>query len=106
VLIVGINSDASVGRLKGPQRPLMGERERSELLAGLDCVSAVVVFDEDTPLELLQEVRPHVLVKGADYRLDQVVGRELVENAGGRVVLVPHTDGQSTTAIVDRIRAG
>jgi D-beta-D-heptose 7-phosphate kinase/D-beta-D-heptose 1-phosphate adenosyltransferase len=106
VLVVGINSDASVVRLKGPKRPLIPEHERAALLAGLDCVGAVVAFDEDTPLELLQEVRPHVLVKGADYRVDQVVGRELVESLGGKVVLVPLVAEHSTSALVERIRAG
>ncbi len=102
-LIVAINSDASVQRLKGPGRPLVGERERAAMLAALGCVDAVTVFDEDTPLELLEAVRPDVLVKGQDYGIDEVVGRDLVESGGGRVVLVPLLPGKSTTALLDRI---
>jgi D-beta-D-heptose 7-phosphate kinase/D-beta-D-heptose 1-phosphate adenosyltransferase len=105
VLVVGINSDASVGRLKGPERPLMPQAERAALLAGLDCVNAVAVFDEDTPLEMIRFVRPDVLVKGADYRIDQVVGRDLVEAAGGKVVLVPLVPDRSTSGIVARMKA-
>ncbi|MGH8155207.1 MAG: hypothetical protein ACREP0_08235, partial [Rhodanobacteraceae bacterium] len=89
--------------LKGPGRPLVGERERAAMLAALGCVDAVTVFDEDTPLELLEAVRPDVLVKGQDYAIDAVVGRDLVESGGGRVVLVPLLPGKSTTALLDRI---
>lgn len=103
VLIVAINSDASVRRLKGPERPLVSERERAAMLAALDCVDAVTVFVEDTPAELLQAVRPDVLVKGQDYRAEQVVGRDLVESSGGCVVLVPLVPGKSTTALIDQI---
>lgn len=102
-LIVAINSDASVQRLKGPGRPLVCERERAAMLAALGCVDAVTIFDEDTPLESLSAVRPDVLVKGQDYRIDEVVGRELVESGGGRVVLVPLLPGKSTTALLDQI---
>ncbi|HEU0196380.1 MAG TPA: D-glycero-beta-D-manno-heptose 1-phosphate adenylyltransferase, partial [Nevskiaceae bacterium] len=105
ILIVGINSDASVGRLKGPTRPLVTEAERAAMLAALECVDAVTIFTEDTPLELLQTIRPDVLVKGGDYRIEQVVGRALVESAGGRVVLVPLVPDRSTTALIDRIAA-
>lgn len=103
ILILGINSDASVRRLKGPERPLVAERERAAMLAALDCVDAVTIFEEDTPLEVLQAVRPDILVKGQDYRVEQVVGRELVESAGGSVILVPLLPGKSTTALIDRI---
>jgi len=103
ILIVAINSDASVRRLKGSTRPLIAERERAAMLAALDCVDAVTVFEEDTPLEVLQAVRPDILVKGQDYRAEQVVGRELVESNGGSVVLVPLVPGKSTTALIDRI---
>lgn len=106
ILVLAINSDASVRRLKGSERPLVPEEDRAAVLAALHFVDAVTVFDEDTPLEVLQSVRPHVLVKGGDYRLDQVVGRELMETTGGRVVLVPLTPEKSTTALVERIRAG
>jgi D-beta-D-heptose 7-phosphate kinase/D-beta-D-heptose 1-phosphate adenosyltransferase len=104
VLILAINSDESVRRLKGPDRPIVAAADRAALLAALSCVDAVTIFDEDTPLETLKAVRPHVLVKGQDYGLDKVVGRELVEADGGRVALVPLLSEKSTSAIVDRIR--
>ncbi|MBV8404785.1 MAG: D-glycero-beta-D-manno-heptose 1-phosphate adenylyltransferase [Gammaproteobacteria bacterium] len=104
VLVLAINSDASVRRLKGAERPLVPQAERAALLAALAFVDAVTIFDEDTPLEVLQTVRPHVLVKGGDYQPSEVVGRELVEEAGGRVVLVPLTPEKSTSSLVARIR--
>jgi len=104
VLVLAINSDASVRRLKGPERPLVPQAERAALLAALACVDAVTIFDEDTPLETLQSVRPHVLVKGEDYKPEEVVGRELVESMGGRVALVPLMPERSTSALVERIR--
>jgi D-beta-D-heptose 7-phosphate kinase/D-beta-D-heptose 1-phosphate adenosyltransferase len=104
VLVLAINSDASVRRLKGPERPLVPQAERAALLAALTCVDAVTIFDEDTPLQTLQSVRPHVLVKGEDYRADQVVGREFIESIGGRVALVPLVPKKSTSALVERIR--
>jgi D-beta-D-heptose 7-phosphate kinase/D-beta-D-heptose 1-phosphate adenosyltransferase len=103
-LVVGLNSDASVRRLKGKERPIQGERARAEVLAGLEAVDLVVVFPQDTPLELIRRVRPRVLVKGGDYRRDQVVGRDLVEQQGGEVVLVDLVSGYSTTRIVERSR--
>lgn len=102
-LIVGLNSDRSVRQLKGPQRPILGEDERARLLSALGEVDFVVLFDDPTPLRLLESIRPEVLVKGAQYRPDQVVGRELVERYGGRVELIPHVEGISTTEIVSRI---
>jgi len=104
VLVLAINSDESVRRLKGPERPLVPQSERAALLAALSFVDAVTVFDEDTPLATLEAVRPHILVKGADYRPDQIVGRELVEASGGRVALVPLVPDKSTSALVERIR--
>lgn len=104
VLVLAINSDASVRRLKGPERPLVPEQDRAAVLAALGFVDAVTIFDEDTPLEVLQSVRPQVLVKGGDYKLSDVVGREFVEAAGGRVALVPLTPEKSTTALVERIK--
>jgi len=104
VLVLAINSDASVRRLKGPERPLVPQAERAALLAALSFVDAVSIFDEDTPLETLEAVRPHILVKGADYRPDQIVGRELVEGYGGRVAVVPLVPEKSTSALVERIR--
>ena len=92
-------------RLKGETRPLIDENDRTALLAALDCVDAVVVFDEDTPLELIKTVRPQVLVKGGDYERDQVVGHDVIEEWGGTVELVPLLPGHSTTNLVDRIRS-
>lgn len=105
-LVVGINSDDSVRRLKGPGRPLVPVEDRALLVAGLGCVDAVTIFEEDTPRELIAELLPDVLVKGADYTLDQVVGREEVEAAGGEVVLIRLREGYSTTALLRRIRGG
>jgi rfaE bifunctional protein nucleotidyltransferase chain/domain len=104
LLIVGLNADASVRRNKGPSRPLTPQDERAEVLAALECVDAVVVFEEDTPAEIVRLVQPDVLVKGADWPADQIVGRDTVEARGGRVVLVPVEHGHSTSAIVDRIK--
>jgi D-beta-D-heptose 7-phosphate kinase / D-beta-D-heptose 1-phosphate adenosyltransferase len=104
-LIVGLNSDASVRRLKGAARPVQPEAARSVVLAGLAFVDAVVLFAEDTPIELIGRIRPDVLVKGADYRIDQVVGREVVESYGGRVALVDLLPDSSTTLIIDRLKA-
>jgi D-beta-D-heptose 7-phosphate kinase / D-beta-D-heptose 1-phosphate adenosyltransferase len=105
VLVLAINSDASVRRLKGPERPLVPAAERVAMLAALECVDAVTVFDEDTPEEILRTLRPDVLVKGQDYQLSEVVGRDIVESYGGRVVLLPLVQGRSTTSLVERIRA-
>jgi D-beta-D-heptose 7-phosphate kinase/D-beta-D-heptose 1-phosphate adenosyltransferase len=105
VLFVGLNSDDSVRSLgKGDDRPLQDERARREVLLALRSVDAVELFDEPTPLELIRLVRPHVLVKGADYAASEVVGAELVESWGGRVELVPLVEGYSTTAIIRKIR--
>jgi rfaE bifunctional protein nucleotidyltransferase chain/domain len=104
VLIVGLNADASVRRNKGPERPINPEDERAEILAALACVDAVVIFEEDTPAEIVRAVQPDILVKGADWPADQIVGRDTVEARGGRVVLMPVEPGHSTTAIIDRIR--
>ncbi len=104
-LIVAINSDNSVRRLKGPDRPVIPERERAALLAALECVDYVTIFDDETPHRLLRTLRPDILIKGGTYREDQVVGREVVQSYGGRVVVGPAIPGLSTTAIVERIRA-
>lgn len=103
LLVLGLNSDASVRRLKGPKRPLIDQDERAHLMAALDCVDYVVVFDEDTPLELITALKPHILVKGGDYSLEGVVGKDIVESYGGRVELVTFVDGKSTTNIIERI---
>jgi rfaE bifunctional protein nucleotidyltransferase chain/domain len=104
ILVVGLNTDASVRRLKGPGRPLTPERERAQVLAALRAVDYVVLFEEDTPLRLIEALRPDILVKGADYALEDIVGREVVEAAGGRVVRVPLLPGFSTTRLMERLR--
>ena len=105
VLVVGVNSDASVRRLeKGADRPMVPERERARLLAALACVDCVVLFDEETPLALIERLRPDVLVKGADYARAAIVGADQVEGWGGRVVRVPLVPGASTTALIARLR--
>jgi D-beta-D-heptose 7-phosphate kinase/D-beta-D-heptose 1-phosphate adenosyltransferase len=103
-LVVGLNTDASVQRLKGDGRPVQDQMARAEVLAALAAVDLVVLFDQDTPLELIRRVRPKVLVKGADYRRDQVVGRDVVEADGGEVILVDLVPGHSTSDIVSRSR--
>ncbi|HJU90933.1 MAG TPA: D-glycero-beta-D-manno-heptose 1-phosphate adenylyltransferase [Gemmatimonadaceae bacterium] len=103
-LVVGLNSDESVRRLKGPGRPVRDERERAVVLAALEAVDAVVVFEQDTPLELIRALRPDVLVKGGDYTPETVVGREDVERAGGKVVIIPLTPGHSTTSTIEKLR--
>ncbi len=103
-LVVGLNSDASVRRIKGPTRPVRTENERAVVLAALAMVDAVVVFEQDTPLELIQALTPDVLVKGGDYSEATIVGADVVKARGGRVVVVPLTPGQSTTAIVEKLR--
>lgn len=103
-LIVGLNSDASVRRLKGPARPVRSEHDRAYVVAALETVDAVTVFDQDTPLELILALRPDVLVKGGDYTPDTIVGRPEVESWGGRVHVVPLTAGQSTTRIIEALR--
>jgi D-beta-D-heptose 7-phosphate kinase/D-beta-D-heptose 1-phosphate adenosyltransferase len=105
-LVVGLNSDASTRRLKGPSRPIVGEQDRAAVVGALACVDLVVMFDDDTPLRLIEAVRPDVLVKGADYGVADIVGRELVESNGGRVTTVPLREGISTSEIVRRIREG
>ena len=104
-LVVGINSDESVRRLKGPTRPVRNAAERAYVLAGLAAVDAVVVFEQDTPLDLVRALEPSVIVKGGDYTPDSVVGAPEVRAGGGRVVIVPLTPGQSTTAIIEKLRA-
>jgi D-glycero-beta-D-manno-heptose 1-phosphate adenylyltransferase len=106
LLIVGINSDRSVRALaKAPDRPINSEHERAEVLAALASVDAVVVFDEDTPHAIISELQPDILVKGADWGENEIVGRDVVEARGGRVVRVQLADGYSTTSLIERIRA-
>lgn len=103
LLILGLNSDASVRRLKGEKRPLISEDERAHILAALDCIDYVVMFDEDTPLNLITALKPHILAKGGDYTADAVVGKDVVEAYGGSVELVSFVDGKSTTNIIERV---
>jgi D-beta-D-heptose 7-phosphate kinase/D-beta-D-heptose 1-phosphate adenosyltransferase len=106
-LLVGVNTDASVRRLeKGPGRPVNPEGDRTAVLAALACVDRVVLFGEDTPLELITALQPDILVKGGDYRLDEIVGREVVLARGGQVHVIPLVAGYSTTALLARLRAG
>jgi len=103
-LIVGINSDRSVRAVKGPDRPITPENERAEILAALACVDAVAIFDEETPYEIISAIAPDVLVKGADWAENAIVGRDVVEARGGRVVRASIEEGFSTTSIVAKIR--
>ena len=103
-LVVGVNSDASVRRLKGPERPVRNEGERAYVLAALECVDAVTLFEQDTPLELVQALQPDVIVKGGDYSPDTVVGANVVRARGGEVVIIPLTPGHSTTSTIERLR--
>jgi D-beta-D-heptose 7-phosphate kinase/D-beta-D-heptose 1-phosphate adenosyltransferase len=103
-LVVGLNGDASVRRLKGPDRPIRSEAERSYVVAALESVDAVVLFEQDTPLELIRHLRPNVLAKGGDYTRESIVGADDVAAWGGRVEVIPLTPGQSTTAIIARLR--
>ena len=104
VLVVGLNSDRSVRETKGTGRPIVPEEERAEVLAALECVDAVVIFDEPTPREIVAALRPDILVKGGDWASDKIIGREEVEEAGGQVVSVPVVAGYSTSAMVEKIR--
>ena len=105
-LVVAVNSDKSVRRLgKGPERPINGEAARARVLAGFAAVDCVVLFDSDTPLDVIQSLAPDVLVKGADYSRDAIVGADWVEARGGRVVRIPLVAGASTTSIMERLRA-
>jgi D-glycero-beta-D-manno-heptose 1-phosphate adenylyltransferase len=105
-LVVGVNSDASVRRLKGPARPIVAAVDRAALLEALACVDLAVVFDEDTPARLIEAVRPDVLVKGGDWPVERIVGRELVESYGGQVLSIPLREGCGTSVLVQRIREG
>ena len=102
-LVVGINSDESVRRLKGPTRPVRGEADRAYVLAALECVDVVVVFTDDTPLELIETIMPDVVAKGGDYTIDTVVGAREVQSWGGEAVVIPLTPGHSTTSIIEKL---
>jgi D-beta-D-heptose 7-phosphate kinase/D-beta-D-heptose 1-phosphate adenosyltransferase len=104
-LIVGLNSDASVRANKGPERPITPEAERAEILAALECVDAVAIFDEETPADVIKRIQPDVLVKGADWGPDNIVGRDTVEARGGKVVRMELSRGYSTTELIKKIRS-
>ena len=103
-LIVGVNSDHSVSRLKGPTRPIQNEEDRAFILAGLECVDAVVLFEEDTPIRLIEQLLPNVLVKGGDYVIEEIVGYDVVTKNGGLVTTLPFVDGKSTSNIVKKMQ--
>jgi len=103
ILVVGINSDSSVRKLKGPKRPLLPVRERAEILSGLGCVNYVTIFDEIDPLKLITSLLPNVLVKGGDWTKEQIVGGEVVEESGGEVVIIPFVRGASTSDLIETI---
>lgn len=103
ILIVAINSDSSVRKLKGPNRPITAQGDRAEILAGLESVDFITIFDEDTPAALINKLRPDILVKGADWQKDKVVGKDIVESSGGKVVLIKYLKGYSTSNIIAKI---
>ena len=103
VLVVGVNSDSSVRRLKGSKRPILSEKERTQILAGLGCVDYITIFNEADPLKLITSLRPNLLVKGGDWAKEQIVGREVVERSGGELVIIPFVKGASTSNVIDII---
>jgi len=106
VLVVGLNSDASVRQLKGPARPILPQEARARILAALEFVEAVIIFDEETPEKLIEALRPDVLVKGGDYTEDQIAGASFVRSYGGEVIILPYIPGYSTTSLIQKICAG
>ena len=105
LLFVGVNSDASVKKLKGPERPLQNENDRAEILLALKCVDFVSIFDEPTPLELIQVVRPQVLAKGGDWKIEQIVGSDFVQSYGGSVRSLQFVQGHSTTQLIEKAKS-
>jgi D-beta-D-heptose 7-phosphate kinase/D-beta-D-heptose 1-phosphate adenosyltransferase len=104
ILIIGVNNDASVRQLKGADRPLVNEDDRAYILSQLSCVDAVVLFSEETPYNLINDIKPDVLVKGGDYSVNEVVGRDVVESSGGSVQIIPLVPGRSTTGIIQKLQ--
>lgn len=104
ILVLGLNSDNSVRRLKKSPRPYVNENDRAYLLSRLESVDIVCIFEEDTPLELLKKVKPDFLIKGGDYSLDQIVGREIIEENGGKILTIPFISGKSSTNIIEEIK--
>jgi len=103
ILVVGVNSDRSVRSLKGPNRPILPEEERAEILSGLESVNYITIFDEPTPLELISTLQPHILVKGGDWTKEATVGKEVVERSGGEVVILRFVEGSSTSNLIEAI---
>ena len=103
VLIVGINSDSSVKRIKGPERPLNNEKDRAEALAALKCVDFVTIFNEETPIKILEQIKPNIHVKGGDYNINQIIEKDIVEKNNGKIVLIPEVKGYSTTDLINKI---
>jgi D-beta-D-heptose 7-phosphate kinase/D-beta-D-heptose 1-phosphate adenosyltransferase len=103
ILVVGVNSDSSVRKLKGSKRPVLPVKERAEILSGLECVDYITIFDEIDPLKLITSLKPNVLVKGGDWTKEQIVGREVVERSGGEVVIIPFIRGASTSNLIETI---
>jgi D-beta-D-heptose 7-phosphate kinase/D-beta-D-heptose 1-phosphate adenosyltransferase len=103
ILVVGINSDQSIRRIKGPYRPILPEEERAEVLSGLGCVDYISIFDEADPLELISSLQPHILVKGGDWTKETTVGKEVVERSGGKVIILPFVQGASTSNLIEAI---
>jgi D-beta-D-heptose 7-phosphate kinase/D-beta-D-heptose 1-phosphate adenosyltransferase len=104
ILIVGINSDRSVHSIKGPERPILPQIDRIELIAAMEMVDYVIVFDEPDPYKLIAAIKPNLLAKGGDWSADQIIGADVVEREGGRVAVIPYLQGSSTTEIIERIR--
>jgi rfaE bifunctional protein nucleotidyltransferase chain/domain len=104
ILVIGLNSDLSVRRLKGANRPFTSEQDRAYILSQLQMVDAVCIFAEDTPLQLISEIQPDVLVKGGDYKIEEIVGKDVVERQGGLVITVPVIAGRSTSGLIEKIR--
>lgn len=104
ILLIGLNTDDSVKRLKGKNRPIKTQFERSVLLASLQFVNGVILFDEDTPYDLIKKVKPNILVKGSDYKKEEIVGADIIENTGGEIFTIDFLEGYSTTAILDKIK--
>lgn len=104
ILLIGLNTDDSVKRLKGDNRPIKNQQERAILLASLQFVDGIILFDEDTPYKLIQKIKPDILVKGSDYRKEEIVGADIIQNTGGEIITIDFLEGYSTTAILDKIR--
>lgn len=104
ILVVALNTDASVRKLKGPERPVQLESDRAEILAALSCVDYTILFDEDTPEKVIHNIKPDILVKGGDWKVEQIVGNEFVQSYGGKVLSLPFIDGRSTTRLIEKAR--